>query len=448
MQTIPNIIFFAYQIKSARRTRNQQDSLLADLFFIVNYNVQEELLAVTQRISHGLDQRESGRHQVFEAIRQAGRIARIDIARETQVSPATVTAITSELLAAGLIEEIVPEGDRPGAKRGRPRVSLKIRGAAHLIAGIKITDRSATVILVDFEGKTVGEYDQELPGPVMSAEELVVLVREALVGGCEAAGQSLSDLSGVGLGLSGLIDATRNFVHWSPSLDQRNVELGQMLTQAIPVPFFMDNDANLVAKAEQLFGQARNLSDFIVITIEQGVGMGIVIDGRVYHGERGCGAEFGHTKVQLDGALCRCGQRGCLEAYVGDYALLREANIRGSVQPEDDLSALYARAKAGDAMARSIFDRAGRMFAMGLANVINIFDPSLVILSGEQMTFDFLYSEDVLNRVKASIVQVDAPLPEIRVHKWGDLMWAKGAAAYAMEGVSDLTIRKLAANAA
>ncbi|WP_071673845.1 ROK family transcriptional regulator [Nioella nitratireducens] len=405
-------------------------------------------MAATQRIPHGLDQRESGRQQVFDAIRQAGRIARIDIARETQVSPATVTAITSELLAAGLIEEVVPEGDRPGAKRGRPRVSLKVRGAAHLIAGIKITDRSATVILVDFEGKTVGEYDQELPGPVMSAEELVVLVREALTGACAAAGRRLSDLSGVGLGLAGLIDATRNFVHWSPALDQRNVELGQMLSQAIPVPFFMDNDANLVAKAEQLFGQARNLSDFIVITIEQGVGMGIVIDGKIYRGERGCGAEFGHTKVQLDGALCRCGQRGCLEAYVGDYALLREANIRGSAQPEDDLSALYARAKAGDAMARSIFDRAGRMFAMGLANVINIFDPGLVILSGEQMTFDFLYSEDVLNRVKESIVQVDAPLPDIRVHKWGDLMWAKGAAACAMEGVSELTIRKLAANAA
>ena len=221
-----------------------------------------------------------------------------------------------------------------------------------------------------------------------------------------------------------------------------------MLSDALPVPFFMDNDANLVAKAEQLFGQARNVSDFIVITIEQGVGMGIVIDSKIYRGERGCGAEFGHTKVQLDGALCRCGQRGCLEAYVGDYALLREANIRGSAQPEDDLSALHARAKAGDAMARSIFDRAGRMFAMGLANVINIFDPSLVILSGEQMTFDFLYSEEVLNRVKASVVQVDAPLPEIRVHKWGDLMWAKGAAACGMEGVSELTIRSLATNAA
>ncbi|TBX28639.1 ROK family transcriptional regulator [Nioella sediminis] len=405
-------------------------------------------MAGHQRISTANDQRENGRQQVFEAIRQAGRIARIDIARETQVSPATVTAITSELLSAGLIEEITPEGDRTGAKRGRPRVALKVRGAAHLIAGIKISDRSATVILVDFEGQTVGEYDHELPGPVMSPEEMVSLVMRALGGACNAAGRDISEVSGVGLGIAGLIDATRNFVHWSPSLDQRNVELGRMLSDAMPVPFYMDNDANLVAKAEQLFGEARNVSDFIVITIEQGVGMGIVIDGRIYRGERGCGAEFGHTKVQLDGALCRCGQRGCLEAYVGDYALLREANIRGSAQPEDDLSALYARAKAGDAMARSIFDRAGRMFAMGLANVINIFDPSLVILSGEQMTFDFLYGSDVLERVKSSVVQVDAPLPEIRVHKWGDLMWAKGAAACAMEGVSELTIRNLGADAA
>lgn len=401
-----------------------------------------------QRTSPANDQRENGRQHVFDAIRQAGRIARIDIARETQVSPATVTAITSELLSAGLIEEITPEGDRTGAKRGRPRVALKVRGAAHLIAGIKISDRSATVILVDFEGQTVGEYDHELPGPVMSAEEMVDLVMRALAGACAAAARHVCEISGVGLGLAGLIDATRNFVHWSPSLDQRNVELGRMLSDAMPVPFYMDNDANLVAKAEQLFGEARNVSDFIVITIEQGVGMGIVIDGKIYRGERGCGAEFGHTKVQLDGALCRCGQRGCLEAYVGDYALLREANIRGSAQPEDDLSALYARAKAGDAMARSIFDRAGRMFAMGLANVINIFDPSLVILSGEQMTFDFLYASDVLDRVKSSVVQVDAPLPEIRVHKWGDLMWAKGAAACAMEGVSELTIRNLGADAA
>lgn len=404
-------------------------------------------MAETARATHGIEQREVGRQQVFDTIRAAGRIARIDIARETSVSPATVTAITSELLAAGLIEEVVPE-DREGAKRGRPRVALKIRGAAHLLAGLKIADRSITVILVDFEGNTVAEYDQPLPRPVMSPAQMVTLVETALTGACAAAGREPGDISGAGIGLSGLVDARRNFVHWSPSLDARNVHLGQMLSDAMPFPFFIDNDANLVAKAEQLFGEGRDASDFIVITIEMGVGMGIVIDNRIYRGERGCGAEFGHTKVQLDGALCRCGQRGCLEAYVGDYALLREANIRSGAAPEEDLSLLYARARASDAMAQSILDRAGRMFAMGLANVINIFDPKLVILSGEQMAYDFLYSEEVLARVRASVVQVDAPLPEIRIHEWGDLMWAKGAAAYAMEGVSAMTIKGLAANEA
>ncbi len=398
-----------------------------------------------KKSGHGQEQREGVRLQVFDTIRQADRIARIDIAHRTHVSPATVTAITSELLAAGLIEEVVPEEDAGGAKRGRPRVSLKIRGDAYLIAGIKIADRQVTAILVDFVGETVGEFTKQLPGHPMTPDAMCDLVETVLRAACIDAGRDFTKIAGLGLGLAGLIDARRNFVHWSPSLDQRNVELGQILNTKLPFPVFLDNDANLVAKAEQLFGYGRDKSDFIVITIEQGVGMGIVIDNQIYRGERGCGAEFGHTKVQLDGALCRCGQRGCLEAYVGDYALLREASIQGNT---DDLAELYARAQAGDDMAKSIFDRAGRMFAMGLVNVINFFDPELVILSGEQMAFDFLYADDVLQRVKDSVVQVDAPLPEILVHKWGDLMWAKGAAAYAMDAIPTLTIRQLVANAA
>ena len=391
------------------------------------------------------DPREGSRQQIFDAIRQAGRIARIDIAKVAQVSPATVTAIASELLSAGLIEEVVPETEAAQAKRGRPRVALKVRGEAHLIAGMKIADRQITAILVDFEGTAIADHTLSIDAAPMPPEQITRLVKQALHEVCAKVGRAFNDIAGVGLGMAGLVDATRNFVYWSPSLDQRNVEIGTYLEAALPFPVFIDNDANLVAKAEQLFGNGRDASDFIVITIEQGVGMGIVIDNRIYRGGRGCGAEFGHTKVQLDGALCRCGQRGCLEAYVGDYALLREASVHGHT---GDLAALYARAQAGDDMAKSIFDRAGRMFSMGLVNVINFFDPALVILSGEQMAFDFLYDEKVLRKVQASVVQVDAPLPEIQVHKWGDLMWAKGAAAYAVEAVSALTISTLSRHAA
>ncbi|MFQ5623454.1 MAG: ROK family protein, partial [Paracoccaceae bacterium] len=259
------------------------------------------------------------------------------------------------------------------------------------------------------------------------------------------------ELSGVDLGLPGMVDAPRGFVYWSPSLADRNVALGSVLAEAVRAPLFIDNDVNLVAKAEQLYGYGRNVSDFIVVTIEHGVGMGIVIDNRIYRGTRGRGAEFGHTKVQLDGALCRCGQRGCLEAYVADYALLREAGIvaefSGDAPPEKRLTALCDAAKSGDGTALTIFQRAGRMLAMGLANVVNIFDPELIILTGERMQLDHLYADDVIDRVKSYVMQTGAPPPEVRIHKWGDLMWARGAAAYAMEGVSTLAIQEVSGDA-
>lgn len=406
----------------------------------------------TARAFSANDQRESGRQQVISMIRKSGQIARIDIAQKTGVSPATVTSITSELLHAGLIEEIAPDTEAGTSRRGRPRVALKIRGQAHIVAGIKISGRAAIVALIDFEGTMVSEYIQDLPEAQLSASAMVEFISQTLKKAIQDAGLTLSDLSGLGLGVAGIIDAPRGFVYWSPTLTERNVELRTLLEAVIPLPVFIDNDANLVAKAEQLFGYGRSVRDFIVVTIEHGVGMGIVLNNELYRGTRGCGAEFGHIKVHLDGALCRCGQRGCLEAYVADYALLREASITGSLSvnstPEENLTALFNKAKAGDATAQSIFHRAGRMFAMGLANMINIFDPELIILSGERMQFDYLYADEVLESMKNSAVQIDAPPPEVRIHKWGDLMWAKGAAAFAMEGVTELAIRKISENAA
>ena len=394
------------------------------------------------------DQRASGRQQVFDAIRSAGQIARIDIARETSISPATVTAITSELLAAGLISEWHPDAAPSAAKRGRPRVALQVNGDAFLVAGMKVADRQISVILLDFVGETIGEYVQPIENEGRAPEDLALLIRDVLTQVCEKAGRNLTEVAGLGLGLAGLIDATRNFVYWSPSLTDRNVEFGAVLAATMPVPVFIDNDANLVATAEQHFGDGQGETDFVVVTIEQGVGMGIVIDNVIYRGERGCGAELGHTKVQLEGALCRCGQRGCLEAYVGDYALLREAAVHGQGMPHDSVAALYDFAKSGNATAQSIFERAGRMLAMGLVNVINIFDPKLVILSGEQASLDFFDGDQLRDWEKNSVVQVDAPLPEIRVHRWGDLMWAKGAAAYAIDAVTNLKIQAISRDAA
>jgi transcriptional regulator of PTS gene len=401
-------------------------------------------LEKSSRLSHSDEQRESGKQQVIDTIRAAGSIARIDISTTTRVSPATVTAITAELIDVGLIEEIVPEAPRQDAKRGRPRVALKIRGDAHRIAGIKISHRVISVVILDFEGNDIVDHELPLAQGRMPVEDLCKTIVVALNQACAKGGFDISTISGMGVGMAGMLDAKRNFVYWSSSLVERNVDFGAHLARHAPCPSFIDNDANLVAKAEHLFGKGRNISDFVVITIEHGVGMGIVIANQIYRGTRGCGAEFGHTKVQLEGALCQCGQRGCLEAYVGDYALLREANITNGGAGHHDLGQLVEAAKSGDQMARSIFDRAGRMFAMGLANVVNIFDPKLIILAGARLSFDYLYSNQVIEEMQRWVVQIDAPPPKVLVHNWGDLMWAKGAAAYAIEEVSTLAIRELA----
>ncbi len=385
--------------------------------------------------------RESGKKSVFTAIRKHAPVARIDIAQETGLSPATVTSITAELIAKGLIEEIPAESGQNAAKRGRPRVDLQLRSQAHLVAGMKLASKSTTVVIVDFVGTTIAEFSTPTPVAVQSAEETCTFLRATLFMALKDAGMSITVLSGVGIGLPGIVDAPAGIIRWSPTITAQDVPLQDMLQTAIGVPVFLENDANLVTLAEQSFGLGKDAKNFIVITIEQGVGMGIVIDGKLIRGTRGGGGELGHTKVHLDGALCRCGQRGCLEAYVGDYALLREASTTmgplGDSTTEQKMQHLFDEARAGNELALSIFRRAGRMFSMGLANVVNVLAPELIILSGERMKYDYLYDKDVIQGMLNSIVQMGGPPPDVRVHKWGDQMWAMGAATYAIEGVTD-----------
>lgn len=395
-----------------------------------------------------LDQKDITRLRILECIRNAITISRTDIASKLQTSPATVTAATSDLISAGMIQEFEGETQGKDSRRGRPRVLLRLKPEAHLIAGLKVAREMISVVVQDFQGDEVTQHEMTLKHVQMAPDELALEIKRAVSAACRVIGKSITDLSGISVSIAGHVDATANFVHWSSSIIGRNIELGPIFARHFPCPAFIENDANLVAKAEQLFGEGRGIDNFLVVTIEHGVGLGIVLNGELYRGKRGCGAEFGHTKVQLDGALCQCGQRGCLEAYVGDYALIREINVAGSGAPSRRLDDIFSDAARGDAHAVAVLERAGQMFGMGLSNLINLFDPERIILSGTQTRFDHLHTDAVMERIRRGVVNVDAPLPEIRVHHWGDLMWAKGAAAYGLEQVSMLQVKDLARHAA
>ncbi len=383
------------------------------------------------------------RQQIFERVRAAGLTPRVQVAKELGVSPASVTTITSDLILAGLLEEVSVPRETGDTGRGRPPVALGVRAAAHLVAGIKLSDREHTAVIVDFAGNLLAEKSVAHTAGQLTPEELVDVTDRIFSEAVAEAGFSRKAISAVGIGIPGFVDGAAGRVLWSPILHAGGHDFTRAAIKRLGRPVVIDNDANLVALAELWFGAGRERADFAVITIEHGLGMGFVLNHRLYRGARGLGTELGHTKVQLDGALCRCGQRGCLEAYVADYALAREASTalnwtnKNGQSVQILLESLYDHAKAGNVAARSIFRRAGRYLAVGLANVVNLFDPELIILSGERMRYDYLYAADTLAEMEKLVLNTGRPVPPIEVHAWGDLLWAHGAAALALSSVTE-----------
>jgi predicted NBD/HSP70 family sugar kinase len=384
------------------------------------------------------------RQQVFEHVRATGRAARTDVTRALDISAGSATTLTADLISAGLLREV--EGLPRETGRGRPPVALEVVPEARYVIGIKLSDETHSAVLSDFAGRPVAEATlPSSPGRKsrdMVLEEVDVLIDRVL----KAAGKTLPDISAVGMGMPGIVDHDTGTVTWSPFLTDIDVDLRSAFVARFGVPVYLDNDTNVLSLAELWFGAGRSIADFAVVTIENGVGMGLVLDNRLFRGARGMGLELGHTKVQLDGALCRCGQRGCLEAYLADYALAREAataldrNPRTAQSPYVMLDALFAQAKAGNEAARTIFRRAGRYLSLGLSNVIQLFDPGLIILSGERMQYDFLYSKEVLSEMQKLTLSDGRKPCKVEVHAWGGMIWARGATALALGAVTDAAL--------
>ena len=387
------------------------------------------------------------RQQVFEYVRAAGSVARADVARALGISAGSVTTLTSDLIAVGLLREVDgnPRESRESS-RGRPPVALQVVHQGRNVIGIKLSDEKHSAVLTDFAGNTLAEAT--LPTPPIRKTEAQILdeMGELISTLIASAGLALTDVTAVGIGLSGLVDHDTGVVPWSPLLASRDVALKSAFEARFGLPAHVDNDANVLTLAELWFGAGRAMSDFAVVTIEHGVGMGLVLNNRLFRGTRGMGLELGHIKVQLDGALCRCGQRGCLEAYLADYAMAREAstalgrNARNMQSPQALLETLFGEAKAGNHAARTIFRRAGRYLSLGLSNVIQLFDPELIILSGERMRYDYLYADEVLAEMRG-LMLADGRAPcKVEIHAWGDLVWARGATALALSAVTDAVL--------
>jgi len=201
----------------------------------------------------------------------------------------------------------------------------------------------------------------------------------------------------VGIGSPGTINPqTRRVQPPTPNLPSIiGVDIAGLVHSALGLPTVIDNDANCAAWAEHRFGAGRGIDNLICLTVGSGIGSGFIVDGRIFSGTSGSGAELGHVSIDWQGASCPCGSRGCLENYTSAIALMRRASEAATREPSSELSklrdgpggsvsiaGLFDTAHAGDRTARSILDEAALQFAIGVLAAINLFDPEAIIIGG------------------------------------------------------------------
>ena len=373
------------------------------------------------------------RSVVLNTIKANEAISRVEISRRTGLSQATVSGITGMLIEDGLVFE-KSSGDSSG---GRRPILLAINPEGGYVVGIKLTENQVIGAITDLETTVISQFklslqDHQVETAVTTIEYVVDhLLREARI--------AKARLLGVGVGLAGIVDARTGVLRHSPIFGWRGVPLADLLQKRLQVPVSIDNDVNTLILTEQLFGAGQGIENFLTVTIGRGVGMGIVVNGQIYRGANGGAGEFGHTVIDPRGPQCACGKRGCLETYVADPGLLRMANeaverseIPQAISTPEELIAL---AEAGNATARTIFSQAGEMLGLGIANLINLFNPELIIISGEGVRAGDRLFTPMRAALALHVMEGLGEEMQIRIDVWEDDAWARGAASLGLQGI-------------
>ena len=347
-----------------------------------------------------------------------GPTSRADLARALGVSPALMTHVTKGLLDDGL----VAERENSPSRGGRPARLLGLVPAGEGVVGVKVTADGLTVVEVGIDGTV----QRSASAPFRAAEpdsleQLVGVLRTFLAGAVS------SRLLGIGVATPGSVANQSEGVVESTLLRWTAQPVGDVLRRSFGLPVLVDNNVNALAAAEILYGRAGECRHALVVTIGTGVGAGLILDGAVFRGHSGGAGEIGHTPVQEDGPACQCGARGCLEALIGEHALVRTARERGLLGPTEGIERLLDVAVNGDASAREVFADAGHLLGRALAGIVNALDPEAVIILGEGVTAWPFWAGAFESAFRAGLMPALRETP-VSVETWQDDRWAQGAA--------------------
>jgi predicted NBD/HSP70 family sugar kinase len=333
------------------------------------------------------DLRKRNRAMVIAAVRRSGQPSRTEIAAITGLSHSTISTISADLIAEGILSEI--KNSETGAlKRGRPQVALGLNPQAAVVVAVVLSLNSLSASLIDYSGRPVAHDISRPPTLTMAAGDLLEAVAAAirrLLQRPELDGRRVLRMT---LAVQGITDSEARRLMWSPITPHSDLPFADVLESAFSVPVTVENDCNMIAVALRGRSPDRYRENFITILLSNGIGMGLVLRGELFTGSHSSGGEFGHMIHIPDGALCRCGRRGCIEAYAGNYAIFRHARGESErAQPAADIDdatmlSMAAAARSHAGQEREAFQKAGEAIGFGLGSLFALIDPAPVAIVG------------------------------------------------------------------
>ena len=340
--------------------------------------------------------RELNRSIILNQLRAGASLSRADLAAISGLNKTTVSSLVEELLARNFVREI----GLNASAGGRPAVLLKLNPEAGSVIGVEIGVGYLNVALADFAATIRWKRQvlfEDLADQRRVMSQVVAMIHQA-IRHCEHAHVRVL---GIGVSVPGLVDVESGTLVYAPNLGWRDAPMCQLLSAKFDLPIFVDNDANAATLGERYLGAAQRVDNFVCVVANVGLGVGIMLGGQLFQGASGYAGEAGHVTLDPDGPLCQCGNRGCWERFASQRALIervRQASQAGPgstalAQKPDQvtLQAILDAARMEDGVARRALEEIGEYLGIGIANLINVFNPSLVVFGGAlSMADEFL----------------------------------------------------------
>lgn len=380
------------------------------------------------------------KHAALDLIRfTPGGISRVELAEQMNLTRAAVTTIVNDLIEAGIIQEAE---SRAGGS-GRPPIILEINPRRGLVAGVDIGASHVSIILSNFSAGVLDEQESVLD-IALGPEPCLKLANEMLEHMLSQKGFARRDLLAIGMGVPGPIMVETGTVIAPPIMPGWDgFPIRDSMEEYWGCPVSLNNDAELGAVGEWAYGAGRGEQNVVFVKVGSGVGAGLLLDGKIYHGATGAAGEIGHLTIDENGPLCACGNYGCLEALAGGRAIARQAQeaVRAGkrtqlsdLKPVEQLTAMdvSTAARRGDLISQQILARAGSYLGIAIAGLVNLFNPSMVVVGGGVGQIGDLFLEPVRQAVRQRSLPAAARAARITTALLGRRSAGMGAVAQAL----------------